>query len=114
MIEDTNSAEIVSDPYRRTQQDKEMDKAHFLLDLKTRTLIRNSRTHIILRQSTRGHFRSRKRNAEGVLIGFKSEIARPIQTRGLRVQKRGAKSPFRSRTEYLELLIDLFQKLSLK
>ena len=59
MIEDTNSAEIVSDPYRRTQQDKEMDKAHFLLDLKTRTLIRNSRTHIILRQSTRGHFRSK-------------------------------------------------------
>ena len=59
LIEDTNSAEIVSDPYRRTQQDKEMDKAHFLLDLKTRTLIRNSRTHIILRQSTRGRFRSK-------------------------------------------------------
>ena len=33
LIEDTNSAEIVSDPYRRTQQDKEMDRAHFLLDL---------------------------------------------------------------------------------
>ena len=44
LIEDTNSAEIVSDPYRRTQQDKEMDKAHFLLDLKTRTLIRIPRT----------------------------------------------------------------------
>ena len=45
LIEDTNSAEIVSDPYRRTQQDKEMDKAHFLLDL-NKNLIRFRRTEI--------------------------------------------------------------------
>ena len=46
LIEDTNSAEIVSDPYRRTQQDKEMDKAHFLLDLNKNLLIRFLRTEV--------------------------------------------------------------------